>query len=252
MSQNQEMPTLQAYLPNLTSTMLKLLNVQVPSFLPEPIADLANPFLTQGVDRIVLIVLDNFGLFEITYYKPEFLISKSNALVLLSTKNPYTLGMYHQLMFGGLDYEPNGFHLLKYLAQCGKTSVFLGRERDVKRYDGGTTSLVQKTDMETWVSAAKVLNRYDFSVLHFLDFEDLYRTKQKTGAQTPEELIDKLIKRTDKWLLSMHKQLRKKSLLLILGNHGRYKIDLNYSGKIGQWRAASVPLLLAMYKDKDQ
>jgi len=48
----------------------------------------------------------------------------------------------------------------------------------------------------------------------------------------------------------MFKQLRKHGLMIILGNHGRYKIDLNYSGKVGQWRAASVPLALFLYKDE--
>ena len=201
------------------------------------------------MERIVINMIDNFGLFEITYYKPEFLISKSSSTVLLSTKNPYTLGVLHQMMFGGFEYEPQGFHLLKYLAQQGKSSIFIGRERDLKRYDGGTASIPKTSDMNTWIEAAKVINRYDLSWLHYLDFEELYRSRQKTGVQTPEELIEKLIKRTDKWILSMHKQLRPKSLLMVIGDHGQYKINMNYQGKIAQWRTASVPLLICIYKD---
>jgi hypothetical protein len=34
----------------------------------------------------------------------------------------------------------------------------------------------------------------------------------------------------------MYKQLRSGSLMIILGNHGRYRLDLNYQGKIAQWR----------------
>jgi hypothetical protein len=243
-----EMPTLEAYLPNVPATILRLLNVEVPTFLPPPIDVLVNTFAPSGVERIIINHMANFGLFEITYYKPEFLISKSNAMVLLSTKNPYTLGVLHQIMFGGFQFEPNGFHLLKYLTRMGKTSIMIGREKDLKRYDGGTQSIPKTSDMNTWIEAAKVINRYDLSWLNYLDFEDLYRSRQKTGVATPEELIEKLIKRTDKWILSMHKQLRSKSLLFIIGDHGRYKIDLNYQGKVAQWRAASVPLLLAIYK----
>jgi hypothetical protein len=244
----QEGSFVEAYLPSLPATLLRLLNIEVPSFLPEPIKPLIDTFAPAGVDRIIINMIDNFGLFEITYYKPEFIISKSNATVLLSTKNPYTLGVFHQIMFGGFEYEPNGFHLLKYMQKMGKNPILIGRERDLKRYDGGAPSIAKASDMNTWIEAAKVINRYDLSWLHYLDFEELYRTRQKSGVQTPEELIEKLIKRTDKWILSMYKQLRSKSLMLVIGDHGRYKIDLNYQGKIAQWRAASVPLLICLYK----
>ena len=54
--------------------------------------------------------------------------------------------------------------------------------------------------------------------------------------------------RTDKWILSQFKQLRTRSLMIVIGNHGRYKIDLNYQGKVAEWRAASVPLAVFLYK----
>ena len=122
-------------LSSFPATILSLLNVAVPSFIPPAIDSLVETFAPKGVERIVINMIDNFGRFEITYYKPEFLISKSSSTVLLSTKNPYTLGVLHQMMFGGFEYEPQGFHLLKYLAQQGKSSIFIGRERDLKRYD---------------------------------------------------------------------------------------------------------------------
>ena len=247
--QSQEMPTLEGHMSAFPATILNLLKVQAPPHIPAAIQPVVDLFLDRGVNRIVLNVLDNFGLFEITYYKPEFLISQSNALTLLSTPNPYTLGIFHQMMFGGFDYKPQGFHMLDHLQQNERTSVFIGRERDVSRYDGGTASIAKTTDMATWIEAAKVINRHHLSILHFLDFEEIHRKKQRTGASSPEDLIQKLIKRTDKWILSMYKQLRSKSLMIVLGNHGRYKIDLEYQGKIAQWRAASVPLALFLYKE---
>lgn len=239
------MSTLEQYeglLPSLPSTIMKLLHCEPPSTIPPPISPIIQRF--PNVERIIMIIIDNLGLFEITYYKPQFIIEKSDAVLLLSTKNPYTLGVFHQLMFGGFEVEPNGFHLLKALNAAGKETVFVGREKDVKRYDGNTNSLKKDSDMNTWIEAAKVINKNALSIIHFLDFESLYRSKR----QTPEELIEKLIKRTDKWILSIHKQARSKSLVMILGNHGRYKIDLNYQGKIAEWRKASVPVAVMMYK----
>jgi hypothetical protein len=199
------------------------------------------------VDRIILVILDNFGLFETTYYKPQSIISNTNALVLLSTKNPYTLGVFHQLMFGGFEYMPNGFHLLKYLNENQKTTAFVGRKKDVDRYHGGTLGIPKDNDMNTWIEAAKVINRHAFSIIHFLDFESLHQRSSRVQG-TPEQLMEKLINRTDKWINTMILQLRSKSMMIVLGNHGRYKLDLNYGGKVAEWRAASVPLALCIYK----
>jgi hypothetical protein len=196
---------------------------------------------------MVINMLDNFGLFEITYYKPSFLISSADALLLLSTKNPYTLGVFHQILFGDYTFEKNNFHLLKYLQNAGKSTMFIGREHDVKRYDGGTPSIIKPTDMATWIEGAKILPKMDFTWLNYLDFEEIYKKKQyNTG--NPEEIIQKLIRRTDKWILSSYRQLRSKTLMIILGNHGRYKIDMQYQGKVAEWRAASVPLAIFMLK----
>ncbi|MHA1340406.1 MAG: hypothetical protein ACTSRZ_16865 [Promethearchaeota archaeon] len=227
----------------LPATFLKLLSCEPPSFIPPPIDKIIAKF--PEVHRIILVMIDNLGLFEITFYKPQFIIGNSNAMILLDTKNPYTLGVLHQLMFGGYEVEPNGFHLLRELNKQGQNTVFIGRARDIARYDGGTTSIKKDTDMATWVEAAKVINRYKFSLIHFLDFETLYRSKR----QTPEELIQKLITRTDKWVLSMYKQARKNSLFVIIGNHGRSKIDLNLQGKVAEWRQASVPVAVLIYKN---
>ena len=244
----EEMSNLEGAMVNFPATLLHLLNVESPAHIPPPIQSVLSLFQTKGpINRIVLNVIDAFGLFELTYHKPEFMISSAHALLLLSTQNPYTLGVFHQMMFGGFEYEPQGFHLMKYLQSQGKSSIFVGRERDQKRY-AAELGISKANDMGTWIEAAKVINRHDLSILHWLDFEEIYRKHRRTGAASPEELIQKLIKRTDKWILSQFKQLRPKSLMIVLGNHGRYKIDLNYQGKVAEWRAASVPLALFIYK----
>ncbi|MFX1276323.1 MAG: hypothetical protein ACFFAT_14960, partial [Promethearchaeota archaeon] len=172
----------------------------------------------------------------------------SEIMSLLSTKNPYTLGVFHQLIYGGFDVEPNGFHLLKTINSNEKKSCFIARKKDLDRYDGGTHSVAKDTDMSTWVESAKVINNYDLSWMHYHDFENLYKQQQRLKQRTPEELIEKLILRTDKWILSNYKQLRSNSLMIILGDHGRSKLDLQYSGKIAQWREASVPVAIFIRK----
>jgi hypothetical protein len=242
-----ELQTVKCYLDQLPATFLQLLGIVPPlQIIPEPI----NPILDlyKSVERISVSLIDNFGLFEITYHKPQFMITNSEVMLLLSTKNPYTLGVLHQLMYGGFNIEPQGFHLLRYLNKNGKKSCLVGRKKDLERYAGGTFSVPKDTDMATWVESARTINNYELSWMHYLDFENLHKQQQALKQRTPEELIDKLILRTDKWILSNYKQLRNNSLMVILGDHGRIKLDLEYSGKIAQWREASVPIAILIKK----
>ncbi|MFX1442545.1 MAG: hypothetical protein ACFFHV_03955 [Promethearchaeota archaeon] len=241
-----ELQTLKCYMAQLPATILQLLEITPPKHVPEAVQPILD--LYRGINRISLNMIDNFGLFEITYHKPQFMITNSEVMLLLSTKNPYTLGVFHQLMFGGFDIEPNGFHLLRYLNNGGKKSCFIARKKDLERYDGGTLSIPKETDMATWVESAKAINNYDLSWMHYLDFENLHKQQQRLKQRTPENLIEKLINRTDKWILSNYKQLRQNSLMIILGDHGRSKLNLEYSGKIAQWREASVPIAIFIHK----
>jgi hypothetical protein len=242
-----ELKTIKSYLTQLPATILKLLDVEPPrNQIPGPIEEIID--LYKGVRRVTINLVDNFGLFEITYFKPKFLITNSEIMVLLSTKNPYTLGVLHQIMYGGFDVDPNGFHFLRYLKNHGKESCFIARKKDAERYDGGTRSIPKESDMATWVESAKAINKYDLSWMHYLDFENLHKQQKRLKRQPPEDLIEKLINRTDKWILSNYKQLRKGSLMIILGDHGRAKLDLEYSGKIAQWREASVPIAIFIGK----
>lgn len=242
-----ELQTLKCYLNQVPATIIQLLGLNPPlNTISEPVQSILDMY--QGIERISINMIDNFGLFEITYHKPQFMITNSEVMLLLSTKNPYTLGVFHQLMFGGFEIEPNGFHLLRYLNDNGKNSCFIARKKDLERYDGGTRSISKDTDMSTWVESAKTINKYTLSWMHYLDFENLHKQQQKLKQRTPEDLIQKLILRTDKWILSNYKQLRRKSLMIILGDHGRSKLNLEYSGKIAQWREASVPIAIFIRK----
>ena len=242
-----ELKTLKGYLSQVPATILELFNVKPPlEKIPKPVESIVNMY--KGIDRISINLLDNFGLFEITYFKPSFMITNSEVMLLLSTKNPYTLGVLHQLMYGGFQVEPNGFHFLKYMNDNGKKTCFVARQKDLDRYSGGTTSIPKDTDMATWIESAKAINKYDLSWMHYLDFENLHKQQQRLKRRTPEDLIEKLINRTDKWLISNYKQLRSNSLMIILGDHGRSRMNFEYSGKIAQWREASVPIAIFIRK----
>ena len=154
--------------------------------------------------------------------------------------------MLNALILGGS--ENNNFHLIKFLQNNGKTVAMIGQESDLQRFSVSAEKIPTENDMNTWVQGSKMLNRVNFLSLHFLDFENLYKRSMQFQKSPPEELIARLILRTSKWLTGMFKQLKKNSVMFILGTHGRTPIETSYTGKVAEWRKASLPIGVLMTK----
>ncbi len=218
----------------IPATILKLLKVKVPASLTPPIGD-----ISLNVDRVVLVMLDNFGLFEYTYYKPEFLIQACDALVLLETPNPYTEGVLQQIFYG--NDQDRKFHLPSFLLKNEKSVAMVGRQDDLNLIAHNEYSIPSTDDMNVYINTVKALNRYDFLSLHFVDFEKLY---QKYAFQPPAETLKQLIRRTDKWLKVLYLQSKPGTVFIMLSSHGKHQIDLQIKGKAAQWRLASLPIAI--------
>ena len=67
------------------ATVLKLLGIEVPEGLFPPNKEIIQKFDPKA---IVIIMIDNFGLFEAVVYKPEALIRNMEVLALLDTNDP--------------------------------------------------------------------------------------------------------------------------------------------------------------------
>ncbi|MHA1425578.1 MAG: hypothetical protein ACTSQI_06295 [Candidatus Helarchaeota archaeon] len=236
------LPTFTGTMEQVPATIIRLLGLNHPNTIQPPIDGLS----IAPVNQIVLVILDNFGLFEITVYKPEFVIRESQYLLLLETSNPYTLAILHTLIHGNLSSKE--FHLMDFLKQNGKTCTMIGQNEDLQAFSGSANRVPTSGDMTTWVQASKHLNRLNMLSIHFLDFENLYKRSIQFKRTPPENLIQRLILRTSKWLTGMFKQLRKSSVMFILGTHGRTNIEMNYKGKFAEWRKASLPIGVLMSK----
>ncbi|MHA1253170.1 MAG: hypothetical protein ACTSRP_24515 [Candidatus Helarchaeota archaeon] len=226
----------------IPATVLHLLGEAVPETIPSPIGEISNI----GIERVVFVILDNFGLFEIVVHQPEFMINNLESIILLETENPYAMAVMQQIVYG--DLERRDFNLFEYLRSRNKSAVMIGREDDIKLFAGGTENIKSSGDMTTWIQASKILNKRDLIWLNFQDFEALYQRSIMFKREPPENLIQRLIHRTDKWLLGMFKQSRNNTVFIILGNHGRKKIDMNLTGKYAEWRKASLPIAIICRK----
>ncbi|MHA1651241.1 MAG: hypothetical protein ACTSYB_13695 [Candidatus Helarchaeota archaeon] len=241
---DDELPTFTGTMEQVPATIIKILGLTPPTTIPEAIEGLE----LEPVDQILLVILDNFGLFEITVHHNEskFIIQESQYLLLLETSNPYTLAILQTLIHG--DLSSKEFHLMNFLQNHGKTCTMIGQRSDIEVFAGQAKKIPTSGDMTTWVQASKLLNRVNFLSLHFLDFENLYKRSIQFKRTPPENLISRLILRTSKWLTGMFKQLRRNSVMFILGTHGRTKIEMGYSGKFAEWRKASLPIGVLMRK----
>ncbi|MDF1539105.1 MAG: hypothetical protein P1Q69_09385 [Candidatus Thorarchaeota archaeon] len=225
----------------LPATILKLLGIDAPVGLPDPNVEIVLKFNPRA---IVMVVLDNFGLFEAVVYKPEALIKNLEAVAVIDTDDPYAIPLTRRILTGS---TVGGFHLFDYAKSFGKFVRVVARDDDVEELglDPAYTVCV-RDDMNTYIEATKHIFRSELLMLHFLDFESLYA---QYGHRTPPKtLLEKIVRRTDNWIKVLMRQARSDTLFFIIGNHGRHPIPLNYEGKLAEWRKANAPIAILFQK----
>ncbi len=223
------------------ASILSMLQIEAPDRLAPPSKELVNRFNPRA---IVMIVIDNFGLFEAVVYKPEFIIKKLELLAILETPDPYAVPFIRSLLRGP------AFHLVDYVSQYGKFVRVICRDDDMETFgfDPGYT-IPTRDDMTSYIEATRYIFKSELMFVHFLDFESLYA---QYGHHTPpEKLLSKIVKRADNWIKVLYRQSRNGTLFVVLGNHGRHPMPLNYEGKLAEWRKANSPIAIMFQKRED-
>lgn len=229
--------TLQGSLVQMASTILNRLGLPAPSNLSPGL----NLTRYNPCRQVVIVHLDNFGLLEVAMHKPQFLLKESSTMLSLETANGYAANVTKELVYGNLA-EP--FNLFSFIVQQGKTALIVDREE--QRSTAGTATFIPAdTDMRVYIETAKLLNRTDLLLIHFLDYDKLL---QQHSTRPPLELAQKLLHRTDRWLLGFYKQAVQHTLFLVLGNKGQRDYGIKYEDKYEQWAKANLPICLVIYK----
>lgn len=226
---------------NVPATILRLLGLVPPDTIP-PSVPLGK--LYQG-NQVVCCMLDNFGLFEIITYKPEFLVVLFDTLLMLDTEQPWTHSVLKEIMSGSLS-NPN-FNLFAYLEQLEKQTCVIGRQQITDQVNGIHSIFPVKNDMDGYIQAIKCLNRFDLLFLVFSDFDELHQ--QFKDRLPPTNLIQKVLTRTSNWLKIFHKNARANTVFLMLGNHGAREVDFGYSGEELEKKHASCPVGILAKKE---
>lgn len=221
------------------------MGIEIPEGLPSSDQEIVRRFNPKSV---VLIMIDNFGLFEAVVYKPETLIKNMEALALLGTDDPYAVPLISRVLRGPA--PGSGFHLIEHVKSSGKVTRVICHKDDmaVFGFDPSYTTGIRK-DMDVYIESTKNIFKSELLYMHFLDFESLYA---QYGHRTPPKtLLEKIVRRTDNWIKVLARQARDDTLFVIIGNHGRNPIPLGYEGKLAEWRTANAPIAIMFQKRAD-
>lgn len=235
-----------ASLEQFPATIIDIFNLSVPYNIPPPILEVSAQFKSHGINAVILIVVDNLDLFQVTLNKPEAIIQNSDALVLLNTNNGYTQAVLNKLLFA--DSKDSGFHLIRHLNLNNKSSIYIAKPDEVEKFAGNTPNVVQKNDTDVWVEATKHINKFDFIFMHFDGFDVLTNQRITKDRKERAALLEKLMKRTDQWINNIVQRIKPKTLVMVMGTKGIKQIDIEYPEDVSKLESGTVPCVFMINK----
>ncbi len=222
---------------HISSIILKLLRIDRPYYLPS-IDDLDLP--TDSIDQVILFIIDNFSLFEIITYQPEWMIKNLDNLLLIETetKSQSLAGPMLSSAFSCKDSLT--FNLVTTLNFNDKGVKVIAREEDIPKITPDPSlAIAEKSDVNIYVKGLKAVNRNDLLVLHFADFDEMYT---RYSMNPPEDVASKIMRRTDKWISLYAKQSIAGTAIMVIGNDGKKPIEMNLKGRAAEWKRANLPI----------
>ncbi|MFX0090736.1 MAG: hypothetical protein ACFFBD_03145 [Candidatus Hodarchaeota archaeon] len=203
------------------------------------------PSRYKATQRIVVISLDNFGLFEVVNFKPEFLVHLYQNLLLLDTTYPDSDSVLRTIITG----DNPKFNLFQHLNAYGKKVHVTGRATLTAYVPAGVDSHTASNDMTAYIDSTKNLNR---NALLFIQFADLgLLAEQYSGIRSPDQIVSQTLDRTSNWLKILYNQAKEQTTFLIIGNHGTKsteKLDYKLDQQKEKLRRANLPIALVSMK----
>ena len=221
----------------IPSIIMKLLGINRPYYLPS-IDDINLP--TDSIDQVILVIIDNFSLFEVITYQPEWMIKNLENLLLIETETKAQSLAGPMLESTFFCKESMTFNLVHSLNFNGKEVKVIAREEDIPKITTDPSlAIAEKSDVNIYVKGIKAVNRNDLLILHFADFDEMYT---RYSMNPPEEVASKIMRRTDKWLSLFSKQSIDGTAIIVIGNDGKKPIEMNLQGRAAEWKRANLPI----------
>jgi len=233
---------------HIPSIVCQILNIPVPEELPT----LKVPDRFLGAPQLVMIVLDNFGLFEITNFQPEFLIVLYDQLILLEASSGDAESVINAILTGKETGE-SGIEFFHDVSRHGRSVHVIGREKNFSACNRQDVMFSPvDADAKAYTQAIRSLNRINLILVEFSDLDLTYA--RYADVHPPAEIVRKMLGRTSNWLKIIHKQAAKDTVFLVLGNQGTTQTkSLSYGleGRRADWRRANIPIGLLSLKEED-
>ena len=221
----------------IPSIILKLLGVERPFCLPS-IDNINLP--EKVIDQVILVIIDNFSLFEVISYQPMFMIKNLDYLLLIDTESKAKSLSGPMLESTFFSKESLTFNLLSALNDNNKQVKALARIEDSPKITPDLNLIqTESSDVNIYVKGLKLVNRNDLLILHFSDFDEMYA---RYSMNPPEEIASKVMRRTDKWLSLFWQQAIDGTALIVIGNDGKKPLEMNLEGRAAEWKRANLPI----------
>ncbi len=221
----------------IPSILFKLLGVGRPFYLPS--VDAID--MPEGpIDQVILVIIDNFSLYEIITYQPAWMIQNLENLLLIEAESKQKSLSGPMMKSTFFSKDSLTFNLVSVLDSNGKHVKVVAREEDLPNItEDSSLASTEKTDVNIYVKGIKAINRNDLLVLHFADFDEMY---ERYSMNPPEEIASKIMRRTDKWLNLIWQQSIDGTILVVIGNDGKKPLKMNLQGRAAEWKRANMPI----------
>ncbi|MEX2720933.1 MAG: hypothetical protein Q6362_005880 [Candidatus Wukongarchaeota archaeon] len=226
------------------ATIEQWLGADFPDFLPSPVY--LPESLSYRSNRVVIALVENLGLFELTFFRPQFLIKSFEILFMVDAERPFTMPLSQEIITGSR--EPTTFNLFTDLRRKERSSLLIGRDWFVRVFTGESESIAVNDDLQAFTEAHENINDFALSFVIFSDFEDLYAT----SGRPPLDISREVVNRSSSWVSLLWEKSLAGTIFLVIGSLGKSGLDYGLMGRLAEWKESSIPIALVAQKPRPE
>ena len=237
-----EFPAIAITPASFPGTIEQWLGAELPDFLQSPVY--LPESLRYSSNRVVIALIENFGLFELTFFRPQFLIKTFEILFMIDAERPFTMPLSQEIITGSK--EPTIFNIFTDLRQKERSSLLIARDWFVRVFSGESESIMVNDDLQAFTETHENINNFALNFVVFSDFEDLYAT----SGRPPLDVAREVVNRSSSWISLLWEKAIAGTIFLVIGSLGKSGLDYGLTGRLAEWKESSIPIALVAQKPR--
>jgi len=237
-----EFPAIAITPASFPGTIEQWLGAELPDFLQSPVY--LPESLRYSSNRVVIALIENFGLFELTFFRPQFLIKTFEILFMIDAERPFTMPLSQEIITGSK--EPTIFNIFTDLRQKERSSLLIARDWFVRVFSGESESIMVNDDLQAFTETHENINNFALNFVVFSDFEDLYAT----SGRPPLDVAREVVNRSSSWISLLWEKAIAGTIFLVIGSLGKSGLDYGLTGRLAGGKESSIPIALVAQKPR--